>query len=33
MNATITYRPIKDLKLSALFAYSRINANNGYSET
>lgn len=33
MNATITYKPIRDLKLSALFAYSRYNSNNGYSES
>jgi len=33
MNGTITYKPINDLKLSALFSYSRFNANDGYSET
>lgn len=33
MNATIIYKPIKDLKLSALFSYSRFNRNSGYSET
>jgi TonB-linked SusC/RagA family outer membrane protein len=33
MNATITYRPIYDLKFSALFSYSRFNGNNGYSES
>ncbi|WP_246858822.1 TonB-dependent receptor [Chitinophaga sp. XS-30] len=33
MNATLTYRPISNLKLSALFSYSRFNGNNGYSET
>ncbi|WP_069658283.1 SusC/RagA family TonB-linked outer membrane protein [Arcticibacter eurypsychrophilus] len=33
MNGTITYRPISDLKVSALFSYSRYNSNNGYSET
>jgi TonB-linked SusC/RagA family outer membrane protein len=33
MNGTITYNPIKDLKLSALFSYSRYNNNQGYSES
>lgn len=33
MNATLTYRPVNNLKLSALFSYSRFNGNNGYSET
>lgn len=33
MNATLTYRPISNLKLSALFSYSRFNGNNGYAET
>lgn len=33
MNATITYKPIHDLKLSALFSYSRSNGNDGYSES
>ncbi|MFD2887656.1 SusC/RagA family TonB-linked outer membrane protein [Chitinophaga cymbidii] len=33
MNATLTYRPVNNLKLSALFSYSRFNGNNGYAET
>lgn len=33
INGTITYQPIEDLRLSALFSYSRINNNDGYSET
>jgi TonB-linked SusC/RagA family outer membrane protein len=33
MNATITYKPINDLRLSALFSYSRFNGNSGYAET
>ena len=33
MNGSITYKPINDLKLSALFSYSRFNSNNGYAET
>ncbi|MBS0031004.1 TonB-dependent receptor [Chitinophaga sp. 22321] len=33
MNATLTYRPINNLKLSALFSYARFNANKGYSES
>jgi len=33
MNGTITYKPITDLKLSALFSYSRFNGNTGYAET
>jgi len=33
MNATLTYRPINHLKLSALFSYARFNGNKGYAET
>lgn len=33
MNGNIVYKPIADLKLSALFSYSRFNGNTGYSET
>ncbi|MFX1704788.1 TonB-dependent receptor [Chitinophaga sp. CC14] len=33
MNATLTYRPINNLKLSALFSYARFNSNKGYAET
>lgn len=33
MNATLTYRPINNLKLSALFSYARFNGNKGYAET
>jgi TonB-linked SusC/RagA family outer membrane protein len=33
MNATISYKPVSNLKLSALFSYSRFNGNNGYSES
>lgn len=33
MNATLTYRPINNLKLSALFSYARFNGNKGYMET
>ena len=33
LNATISYKPVRDLKLSALFSYSRFNGNDGYSET
>ncbi|MFA6086718.1 SusC/RagA family TonB-linked outer membrane protein [Mucilaginibacter sp.] len=33
MNATITYRPIDDLKLSALASYSRFNGTDGYAES
>lgn len=33
MNATLTYRPVNNLKLSALFSYSRFNGNSGYAET
>lgn len=32
-NGNITYNPIKDLTLSALFSYTRENMNRGYSET
>ncbi|HWV66672.1 SusC/RagA family TonB-linked outer membrane protein, partial [Chitinophaga sp.] len=33
MNATLTYRPIDNLKLSALFSYARFNSNKGYAES
>ena len=33
INSTIIYKPIQDLKLSALFSYSRYNENRGYSES
>lgn len=33
MNSTITYAPISNVKLSALFSYSRFNGNGGYSES
>lgn len=33
MNGTITYRPINDLRFSALFSYSRFNGTNGYAES
>ncbi|WP_221887703.1 TonB-dependent receptor [Chitinophaga polysaccharea] len=33
MNATLTYRPINNLKLSALFSYARFNSNKGYAES
>lgn len=33
MNATLTYRPTNNLKLSALFSYARFNSNKGYAET
>lgn len=33
MAATVTYNPIQDLKLNALFSYSRDNLTAGYSET
>lgn len=33
MNATVTYTPVKGLKLSSLFSYSRVNVNSGYAET
>lgn len=33
MNATLTYKPVNNLKLSALFSYSRWNENKGYSES
>lgn len=33
MNATLIYTPIKGLRLSSLFSYSRLNGNAGYSET
>lgn len=32
-NGSITYNPIKDLTLSAMFSYTRKNMNRGYSET
>lgn len=32
-NGNITYNPIKDLTINALFSYNRINMNRGYSET
>lgn len=32
-NGNITYNPIKDLTLSALFSYTRENMNRGYSDT
>lgn len=32
-NATISYNPITDLKLSAMASYSKWNQNGGYSET
>ena len=32
-NANITYNPIKDLTISALLSYSRLNMTRGYSET
>lgn len=33
MNATLTYTPVKGLRLSSLFSYSRFNSNAGYAET
>lgn len=33
MNATVTYTPIDNLKLSALFSYARFNSNKGYAES
>lgn len=33
MNSALTYTPIRDLKLNALFSYSRYNSESGYSET
>ena len=33
MNGIISYNPINELKLAALFSYSRNNSNYGYSET
>ncbi|WP_240743411.1 SusC/RagA family TonB-linked outer membrane protein [Ilyomonas limi] len=33
MNATLTYAPVRGLKLNALFSYSRFNLESGYSET
>lgn len=32
-NGNITYNPIKDLTINALFSYSRLNMTRGYSET
>lgn len=32
-NGSITYNPIKDLTLSAMFSYTRKNMNRGYNET
>lgn len=32
-NGNITYNPIKDLTLQAMFSYTRENMNRGYSET
>jgi TonB-linked SusC/RagA family outer membrane protein len=33
LNANLTYNPIKDLTLTALFSYSKYNQTRGYSET
>jgi TonB-linked SusC/RagA family outer membrane protein len=33
MNANLVYTPVKGLRLSSLFSYSRINNNAGYAET
>lgn len=33
MNANLVYTPVKGLKLSSLFSYSRNNTNAGYAET
>jgi TonB-dependent starch-binding outer membrane protein SusC len=33
MNATLTYTPVKGLRLSSMFSYSRFNSNSGYAET
>ncbi|WP_211092351.1 SusC/RagA family TonB-linked outer membrane protein [Chitinophaga eiseniae] len=33
MNATVTYTPVNNLKLSALFSYARFNSNKGYAES
>ena len=33
ITSNISYNPIEDLKLSALFSYNQYNQNRGYSET
>ncbi|MDJ1506516.1 TonB-dependent receptor [Xanthocytophaga agilis] len=33
LNASLTFNPIKDLKLSALVSYTKFNENRGYAET